>query len=102
MELSAAPPKRRASSLVAGAVGLPIAAISIYLWLTRWPARTDTSSSDYIAVTACVFLGLIFVAFLPVAGWVRALLVAAYAPAAFAVLVVYSLLFVGFAFGDWL
>lgn len=102
MALSATPQKRRASHLIGGAIGLPIAAFSIYLWLSRWPARWDTASFDYFALGACVILGMIFVAFLPFAGWVRALLTAAYAPLAFGVLVIYSLLFVGFVFGDWL
>jgi len=103
MALSAASPKRRASHLVGGAVCLPIAAISIYLWFSRWPARTFTASSDYIALATCVFFGMLFVAFQPSRpAWVRALLTAAYAPLAFAALVIYSLLFVGFAFGDWL
>ena len=94
--------KRRALQLVGGAVGLPISTVSIYLWFSRWPARTFSANSDYIALAACVFLGMLFVVFLPFRASVRALLAAIYAPLAFAVLVAYSLLFVGFAFGDWL
>jgi hypothetical protein len=45
---------------------------------------------------------MLFVVVLPLRAWTRALLVAAYAPLAFAVLVFYSFVFVGFAFGDWL
>lgn len=88
--------------LVAGAIGLPIAVASVYLWFSRWPARTFSTNSDYIALAACICLGMLFVLVLPFRAWVRALLAAAYAPLAFVVLVVYSLLFVGFAFGDWL
>lgn len=102
MALNAAQPKRRALHLSWCAIGLPIAAISIYLWFSRWPERTFSAKSDYIALAACVLLGTVFVAFLPFRAWVRALLSATYAPVAFMVLAGYSLLFVGFAFGDWL
>jgi len=88
--------------LVAGAVGLPIAVVSLYLWFSRWPVRTFSANSDYIALTACILLGMLFIVVLPIRAWTRAFLVAAYAPLAFAVLVFYSLVFVGFAFGDWL
>jgi hypothetical protein len=60
-----------------------------------------STNSDYIALAASICLGMLFVIVLPFRARVRALLVAAYAPLAFDVLVVYSLLFVGFAFGDW-
>ena len=65
-------------------------------------AALDQFLSDYIALAACILLGMLFVVALPVRAWVRALLAAAYAPLAFAVLVAYSLVFVGLAFGDWL
>jgi hypothetical protein len=45
---------------------------------------------------------MLFIMVLPLRARIRALLVAVYAPLAFVALVVYSLLFVGFAFGDWL
>ena len=100
--LIAAQYRPRVLRLVAGAIGLPIAVASVYLWLSRWPARTFSTNSDYIALAACICLGMVFVIVLPFRARVRALLAAVYAPLAFVVLVVYSLLFVGFAFGDWL
>ncbi len=102
MVLFATQHRPRVLRLIAGAIGLPIAAASVYLWFSRWPARTFTTNSDYIALAASICLGMLFVVVLPFRARVRALLVAAYAPLAFVVLVVYSLLFVGFAFGDWL
>lgn len=102
MVLIAAQHRPRVLRLIAGAICLPLAFASVYLWFSRWPARTFSTNSDYIALAASICLGMLFVIVLPFRARVRALLVAAYAPLAFVVLVVYSLLFVGFAFGDWL
>lgn len=102
MVLCATQHRSRVLRLIAGAIGLPIAVATVYLWFSRWPARTFSTNSDYVALAACVSIGMAFVVVLPFRAWVRALLTAAYAPLAFVVLVVYSLLFVGLAFGDWL
>lgn len=94
--------KLRTRWLIAGTVGVPIAAMSVYLWLSRWPARVSSPNSDYVAFAICMFIGVLFLVCLPFRIWVRALIVAVYAPVACAILFFYSLLFVGLAFGDWL
>jgi hypothetical protein len=90
------------SWLFAGAGVVRIVVMSLYLWLSRWPKPLSSPGADYAAFAICLVVGALFVIYLPFRLWVRALIVAAYAPLAYAVLLLYSLLFVGLAFGNWL
>jgi hypothetical protein len=90
-----------AASLMAAVVA-PIVAMSLYLWLSRWPQRLSSSFSDNAAFAVCILIGVVLVAALPLRPWLRAAAAVASLPLLYALLFFYSLIFVGVAFGDWL
>ena len=80
----------------------PPALMSVYLGLSRWPARWFTEISDLAALVLSVGAGVIWIGRLPVPDAVRGVLALLYVPVVGFVLVMYSLAFVGYMFGDWL
>jgi hypothetical protein len=88
--------------LLVAAVVAPVVAMSIYLFLSRWPQRIASIASDYAAFAACMLIGVGFITALPLRPWLRAAAAAVSLPVLYVLLFFYSLVFVGVAFGDWL
>ena len=93
---------RRSIWPLVGSVVVPLFAVSIYLWFSRWPTRRFSTTSDYPAFAVCIAIGLVFVVGLPIRLWLRVLAVVVYVPLVYTLPFLSSLLFVGLAFGDWL
>ena len=88
--------------LVACILLVPVAALSIYLWLSRWPTHVASARSDNLAFAVCIVIGAALIFYLPFRLWIRGVIAAAYVPLSYSVLFLYALVFVGVAFGDWL
>lgn len=80
----------------------PFAITSIYLWLSRWPSRWFTATSDYTAFAAAIVVFSAAVLTLPLERKKKILIAACSLPFLAAALTFFSLIFVGIAFGDWL
>ena len=90
------------SLLVAGAVGLPVAVMALYLIASRAPFQRVAPWSDYVGLGVALVSGAFFVwKLVPHAGW-RALALLAYALGCTGLLFMFSLIFVCAAFGDCL
>ena len=84
------------------AVLAPFAVMSAYLVFSRWPSRWFTASTDYAGMAGAVLVFIACIASLPVRSGIRVAAVLVLAPVLYCILTVYSLLFVGFVFQDWL
>jgi hypothetical protein len=87
--------------LLIAAVG-PLALISAYLWLSRWPIRWFVAESDIAFSLISVGVGVVCITKLPIHAVGRLVLACLYVPIALFLLVLYALYFVGFMFDDWL
>jgi len=94
--------KFKFSALLAAAVVGPLVTMSFYLWLSRWPKRVYSISSDHVAFAVCMLIGVVLVAALPMRPSLRAAAAVTSLPLLYVLLYFYSLIFVGVAFGDWL
>ena len=45
------------SWLIASILLAPVVALSLYLWLSRWPARIGSPSTDNLAFSVCTLVG---------------------------------------------
>lgn len=81
---------------------LPFAVASVYLWLSRWPSRWFTELSDYTAFAVSIAAFTAAVLMLPLERKKKVLIAVCSVPFLAAALVLFSLVFVGYAFGDWL
>lgn len=81
---------------------VPFVIASVYLWLSRWPTRWFTGSSDCIALAVAVAAFVIGVLALPMGRRKKILIAACGAPFVAVALFIYFFVFVGIAFGDWL
>ena len=78
----------------------PIAVTSLYLVFSRWPQRSFTVTSDYVALGIAVVVGAAALPVVVRGHWQRIVAMAVYLPVAFAVVTVYSFFFVCIFFGD--
>ena len=85
-----------------GAVVVPFALFSAYLFFTRWPSRLDSGTTDWVALGASCLSGAAFIALLPVQRVLRTVLAIVYVPLSGVLLFFYGFYFVGMVFGDWL
>ena len=93
----------RSLLLIAGAIGLPVAVMALYLIATRAPfQKMPPPSIDYIGFAVALLSGACCVwKLVPHTGW-RILALLAYALGNSVLLLVFSLIFVCAAFGDCL
>ena len=80
----------------------PFAIASVYLYLSRWPERSFTTETDWLALATAMGVGVWGLILLPFAKWQKALLVLLYGAAMGFSLVIFALAFVCGAFGDCL
>jgi hypothetical protein len=83
-------------------VTAPFAVVSIYLWLSRWPTRWFTATSDYTAFAIAMIVFGAAVMVLPLERRKKMLIAVCGAPFLAAALTFFAFVFVGAAFGDWL
>lgn len=91
--------KRFALSLF-GALLLPIAVLSLYLLLTRWPSYQFTATSDFGALVFSVLLGATLIATLPIRPLHRAASLVVYIPLFSISLFYYTFLFIAVILND--
>jgi len=83
-------------------IAAPFVAVSIYLCFSRWPVRWFTASTDYAALTIAAASFVYAVSTLPLQKVSRILILVCGIPVVLGALVLFSFIFVGFIFGDWL
>ena len=84
------------------AVLAPFAVMSVYLFLSRWPTRWFTGSTDYAGMAGSLLVFIVCAATLPVRAGIRVATILVLVPVLYCILSVYSLMFVGVVFNDWL
>lgn len=94
--------QRTLGCVLIGLILGPLVPMSVYLWMSRWPTRWFTASSDWTALLLSVSVGLIFVPWLPVSAAMRVIFALLYFPIACLGLFLYTMGFVGAVFGDCL
>ncbi len=97
--------KTRTKRLVPFAIGALIAppsALSVCLFLSRWPVRTVTEIDDYLFIGGSLLLGVLIIALMPLSAKSRGLLLLGYVPIASYLLFMYCFLFIGLVFDLWL
>ena len=93
---------RRVVLCATGAVAAPIAVMSLYLTFSRWPSRIFTTSSDYIFIGLSLAAGAAAICLLPFKASSRAAIILPYILVVGWLLVMFSFMFVGVIFDDWL
>ena len=85
-----------------GALFGPFVIASIYLWFSRWPDRSWTAASDYLALVVSIVGGLLALWSLPMSVGRRAVVSVIYVPVMGALLIYWALGFVCIVFGNCL
>lgn len=80
----------------------PLLVVSVYLLLSRWPTRSFSTSSDYIAIGVAIAVGLFAIASLNTPTARKITISIIYVPVSAIALLFFTLVFVCIAFGDCL